>query len=269
MNELKQDYNQAIDFIKQGQLKEAHQLLKQYDHPKAIELRQKVEILIRANSKQKNGKKRQHNSKTKKLQKPLILLPITLFIIGILIISRLYLSSGSLNFDSPQSEILLPTIPSNVTPQNPQNAFAAIAPQTRSCLESNCDNVTVYQSDQLLILGVAEGDLVEGSVGWYFVESNNNRFFIHENSITFRGATPIVPTVDWRQEVQPVYYGNNSSQTNSSSSSQPQYSCSIDYDCDDFRTCSDAQNYFRSCSGDPSGLDGDNDGRPCEMLCNY
>ena len=173
MNELKRDYHQAVDFIKQGQLKEAYQLLIKYDHPKAIELRQKVEILIRANSKQKNRKKLQNNSKTKNFQKPLSLLVITLFVIGILITFTLY-SGGSINSEPSQSEILVPTIPSNVTPQNPQNAFAAIAPQTRLCLESNCDNVTVYQSDQLLILGVAEGDLVEGSMGWYFVESNNN-----------------------------------------------------------------------------------------------
>lgn len=269
MNEIKQDYEQAIEFIKQGQLKEAQQLLVKHNHPKTNELFKKVELLTRANSKQKNRNKRQNNSKPKSFQKPLTILIGTLFILGILTLSTLYLSSGSIDFWSSEPDVILPTIPANVTPRNPQNAFAAIAPETRSCLESNCGNVTIYQSDQLLILGVAEGDLVEGSIGWYFVESNNNRFFIHENSITFRGATPIVPTVDWRQEVQPVYYGNdNTSQNNSSSSSQSQYTCSGNqYDCSSFRSCSDMRNYFNSCPGDPSRLDGDNDGIPCEDMC--
>jgi hypothetical protein len=37
-----------------------------------------------------------------------------------------------------------------------------------------------------------------------------------------------------------------------------------DYDCADFPTQRAAQSYFNRYSGDPSGLDGDNDGIACE-----
>lgn len=263
MNTVKQDYEQAILLIKQGQLQEARQLLIKHRHPKTNQLLKKIDLLSRVKAKKSPSK-----TKAKKSNKALI---VALSFVGILIICLGLVSTGIINIDSPQSEIIYPTIPANVTPYNPINAFAAIAPQTRQCLETDCDAVTVYQSEELLLLGIAEGELVEGSVDWYFVESNNSRFFIHENSVTFRDATPIVPTVDWRQEVQPVYYGDeNTSRTNSSSSSQTQYSCSGNqYDCSDFSTCDAVYDYFRSCSDDPSNLDGDNDGIPCEDRCGY
>ena len=39
-----------------------------------------------------------------------------------------------------------------------------------------------------------------------------------------------------------------------------------DYDCDDFSTQADAQDYYEADTSDPSRLDGDNDGRACESL---
>ena len=45
-------------------------------------------------------------------------------------------------------------------------------------------------------------------------------------------------------------------------------SCSSDtYNCGDFKTCSDVMNVFNACPGDPHGLDGNDDGVPCEKLC--
>lgn len=38
------------------------------------------------------------------------------------------------------------------------------------------------------------------------------------------------------------------------------------YDCGDFSTHAEAQRQFESTSGDPSGLDADNDGKACESL---
>jgi len=39
------------------------------------------------------------------------------------------------------------------------------------------------------------------------------------------------------------------------------------YNCGDFSTCEEVKSYFRACPGDPSRLDGDKDGIPCESLC--
>lgn len=39
------------------------------------------------------------------------------------------------------------------------------------------------------------------------------------------------------------------------------------YNCGDFATCDEVMSYWNACPGDPSRLDGDHDGRPCESLC--
>jgi len=39
------------------------------------------------------------------------------------------------------------------------------------------------------------------------------------------------------------------------------------YNCGDFSSCEEVMSYWEACPGDPSRLDGDHDGRPCESLC--
>ncbi len=39
------------------------------------------------------------------------------------------------------------------------------------------------------------------------------------------------------------------------------------YNCSNFSSCEEVMDYFLACPGDPSRLDGDNDGTPCESLC--
>jgi endonuclease YncB( thermonuclease family) len=39
------------------------------------------------------------------------------------------------------------------------------------------------------------------------------------------------------------------------------------YNCGDFSSCAEVMSYWHACPGDPSRLDGDHDGVPCESLC--
>jgi len=41
------------------------------------------------------------------------------------------------------------------------------------------------------------------------------------------------------------------------------------YNCSDFSSCAEVMSYWHACPGDPSRLDGDHDGKPCETLCGY
>jgi hypothetical protein len=44
--------------------------------------------------------------------------------------------------------------------------------------------------------------------------------------------------------------------------------CSVDsYDCDDFAACTQVTNVFNACPTDVHGLDPDNNGTPCDNLC--
>jgi micrococcal nuclease len=48
----------------------------------------------------------------------------------------------------------------------------------------------------------------------------------------------------------------------------PTWNCSGNlYNCGDFASCDQVMSYWEACSGDPSRLDGDHDGKPCESLC--
>lgn len=48
----------------------------------------------------------------------------------------------------------------------------------------------------------------------------------------------------------------------------PRPHCSADvYNCDDFATCAEVLGVFEGCPSDVHGLDGDDDGVPCEALC--
>lgn len=48
---------------------------------------------------------------------------------------------------------------------------------------------------------------------------------------------------------------------------RPVANCSADsFNCSDFSSCSEVMSVFNACPGDPHGLDGDDDGVPCESL---
>lgn len=151
-----------------------------------------------------------------------------------------------------------------IQPLSPQTVYAAIYAQTKVCPRVDCDTVLVYQSEVLELRGVvSQGQFLEGSSVWFQVARGDEIIFIHENSITFRDATPIVPTVDWRQEVQPVYYGDetNSGGSNVSRGSNNSSSGStnnIPANCDEARAMGlSAQEAARA------GLDRDRDGVAC------
>lgn len=47
-----------------------------------------------------------------------------------------------------------------------------------------------------------------------------------------------------------------------------QWSCDGNlYNCGDFSSCESVMSYWEACPGDPSKLDQDHDGKPCESLC--
>jgi hypothetical protein len=49
---------------------------------------------------------------------------------------------------------------------------------------------------------------------------------------------------------------------------QPAWNCAGDrYNCNSFSSCAEMWSYWNACPGDPSNLDGNNDGEPCESRC--
>ncbi len=72
-------------------------------------------------------------------------------------------------------------------------------------------------------------------------------------------ATVAAPTATSPQPQMP---------TTSPASPEPSWDCSGDlYNCGDFSSCADVMSYWNACPGDPSKLDQNQDGEPCESLC--
>src|SRR5690606_22476826 len=232
---VKEDYQRAVELAQEGNYKEARRFLIAHDHPKTNALLDKVNKAILADGINQPKVKQKKKSETHPLVKIFRAIVVSFFIVC----GGLYVWAGFLpplpaegettnlnsNNNRDSDSIIstqAPLVPStpldNVTvnPLNPQTVYAAIGARTRDCPNINCNPIQVYQSEELTLLGVAQGELLEGSSVWYQVSRSGEIFFIHEYSITFRGPTPIVPTVDWRVEEQPVYYGNNDNNSSSS-----------------------------------------------------
>jgi micrococcal nuclease len=73
----------------------------------------------------------------------------------------------------------------------------------------------------------------------------------------------------WNSTATPIYFAPIYPTSQPGATSQPigGCNCSVDYNCDDFSTHSEAQACYVSCGGNNwAGLDRDNDGSACESL---
>lgn len=73
--------------------------------------------------------------------------------------------------------------------------------------------------------------------------------------------TPIPPTPTATNTLLPT-------PTSTPKRHKKKWDCDGDlYNCGDFSSCEEVMSYWNACPGDPSRLDGDKDGIPCESLC--
>jgi cell division septation protein DedD len=129
--------------------------------------------------------------------------------------------------------------------------------KVRACPQTSCEQLTVLQfGEAIQVIGETTGDSAYGSTRWYEVNWNGRRAYVHSELLSSQRPVPTSAPVINSNSVQnpPV--------------SQQQWSCSVDYNCSDFNnSCEQARSYFNACPGDPSGLDNDNDGIPCDSIC--
>lgn len=118
-------------------------------------------------------------------------------------------------------------------------------------------------------MGVEHGDMVFGNDIWYRGRLGAEELYMHSSAL-IAGIAVATPTAVYvAPPVQPaVVQPNNVQQPSSNVQSAPSRSwdCSGNiYNCDSFGSDADLSSYFNSCPGDPSELDRDGDGRPCEL----
>jgi len=98
---------------------------------------------------------------------------------------------------------------------------------------------------------VAEGEGIEGVTEWYQVEYRGETVYVHssfvnlvDDALSLGEGAGVVLTV-----------------------TPPQWDCSGDkYNCSAFDNRITLMSYFNACPGDPSRLDGNNNGIPCEDM---
>lgn len=146
----------------------------------------------------------------------------------------------------------------------------------RGCPQINnttCPAVVVLSSgDSFQGIEIVEGDNFSGSTDWWYGLYDEQEIYVHSSfaSTTRPAANPTPPPANNTNNSNSTGNTNPIAPTNSSSPAQgSQWTCSGNiYNCPDFANrCGELYDYFRSCPGDPSDLDGDSDGRPCETQC--
>lgn len=146
----------------------------------------------------------------------------------------------------------------------------------RSCARINnsaCPVVDVLQrGDDFEGIEIVTGDSFSGSTQWWHGLLNSEDIYVHSSfvSTTRPANNPAPPPVNNANSSNSSGNTNQSPATNSPPPAQgSQWTCGGNiYNCPDFANrCSELYDYFRTCPGDPSDLDGDDDGRPCETQC--
>lgn len=141
----------------------------------------------------------------------------------------------------------------------------------RECPRTNCARVTAFSyGDAIEVIGTVDGENTLGSNQWREVLYQGQLVYVHSSLTSRTKPAPLQP--------QSSGSGNTSGGTGGqpqpiqppvSQPQQPTWSCSGNiYNCSDFAgRCTELYSYFAACPGDPSDLDRDQDGKPCEQQC--
>lgn len=168
--------------------------------------------------------------------------------------------------DTPQPTLTTPpsqtptdaaTNTPDVTGMQAETYYAAREANLRDCARTSCERVgTVRSGTPLTVDGVIEGEEVTpGNGRWYRVQYMGRPAYVYSELVRQQAPAPTAPAQS--VPVQPLQPAQPASQWN----------CSGDrYNCSDFSSRAELMSYFNACPGDPSKLDANNDGVPCESL---
>jgi len=126
--------------------------------------------------------------------------------------------------------------------------------KVRQCAETSCQELGVMNNgDTFSITGrVIDGQDVAGNRLWYQISYFDKVGYVSATMVGIASEQPVAPVVV--QPLEPI-----------SVAPVNQWNCAGNlYDCSDFSSREEVMSYFYACPGDPSRMDGDGDGIPCE-----
>jgi hypothetical protein len=161
------------------------------------------------------------------------------------------------------------TPPPTITPIPSATSKPTMQPQTRyvtaqqvnvrRCIGVECEIVTTLKyGDSLVATG--QGTDSDGAI-WYSFKHNGQTVWVAGWYTSSQKPSVSQPATQ-APAVQPT-------QPPIVQPTQPAtWTCWGDlYNCGDFSSCAEMWSYWNTCPGDPSKLDQNNDGRPCESQC--
>lgn len=150
----------------------------------------------------------------------------------------------------------------NVYSINAETYTTTGAANIRTCPQTTCAAVVqLTGNSEVVVNGQVNGDVVTDNNGiWYRINYNGQEAYIYSGVVRRGGSTPAqqAPLYSGGQQSAPppppVSSGNN-------------WTCYGDlYNCNDFSSWNQMMDYWNACPGDPSQLDRDKNGIPCESM---
>lgn len=125
--------------------------------------------------------------------------------------------------------------------------------KVRLCAGTSCADIgSIRNGDTFTITGrVIDGQDVAGNRLWYQISYFDQVGYVSAAMVGIASQQPVAPI---GQVVEPISVAPVS-----------QWNCVGNlYNCSDFGSREEVMSYFNACPGDPSQMDGDGDGIPCE-----
>lgn len=152
-----------------------------------------------------------------------------------------------------------------MTTTEPKTYYVISSANVRACASTDCDIVTrLSAGNAITVDGFINGEIVEtGNAIWYHMRYNGREGYVYSNLVSL-----VRPVTGGSGSGNPLPTGAQNTPAplvSTPTSSAPIWSCAGDfYNCGDFSNRTDLMNYFNACPGDPSDLDGNENGIPCE-----
>jgi len=159
--------------------------------------------------------------------------------------------------------------PTPITPtMRPQMRYVTTERvNVRSCVGLNCEIVTQMDyRDSFETTGQREDS--NGRTWYSFIHNNQTVWIAGWLTSTERPVVKSFPTQPPAAQPPAQQQPTQPPAQQPTEPPQPAWNCAGDrYDCNSFSSCAEMWSYWNACPGDPSNLDGNNDGEPCESRC--
>lgn len=134
----------------------------------------------------------------------------------------------------------------------------------RSCPETTCSIVANFATgERITAVDWERGETIDGDNVWWVIEIDGERVYVHNALVSVQSN--VLPSATRRPRHTATSAPRDTAIPVSTAAATQTWQCTGDvYNCGSFANRNELLSYFNACPGDPSKLDQDGDGVPCE-----